>query len=158
MSVYKERGRWRWSFTYNGKRYSGTAPLASNLAKTAEALERAEMDRLITRKFTGAMPTWTEFAPRFVAYQKEHTKPLTHLNHEHVVRLHLTPILAKLKLDAIGTGDIDALKASWTCEPSSKNMRLRVLRRALSIAIDWEILHALPKFKFVPERRSTRAS
>jgi integrase len=150
LSAYKDRhGRWRWRFTFKGKRYSGSAPLGSNTKATAEKLERTTLDRLVARKYDGVMPTFEQFAPRFIAYQLEHTKPLTHLNHEHVSRNHLVPHLGKLKLDEIGVEDIDGLKSMWKCAPSTKNMRLRVLRRCLLLAVEWGILDKAPRFKML---------
>jgi integrase len=159
MPAYKgEDGRWRYRFTYKGERHGGSTPRSANTKANAIALERQHLDKLVARLNLGEVPTIAKFAPQYLDFQREHTKPLTYLNQEHIVRLHIVPTIGKLKLDDVTVHVIDGLKTTWreadpTLAPGTTNLRLRVLRRLLNVALDWEILARVPKFKMLKDQR-----
>lgn len=64
-------------------------------------------------------------------------------------RLHLVPFFGKLTLDQITSEKIDAYKAEKlaTLEASTVIVHLAVLRRILSLAVEWGRLAQAPKFK-----------
>lgn len=149
MPTYRDGKRWRYRFTINGKRYGGSTPINNNTQRVAEALERAHIDRVVARRYAGVMPTIKEFIVRFLAYQKQHTKPLTYNLHETILRLHVEPYVAKLPLDEFRRAEYDALASKWTCEPRTTNTRLGVVQRMLSLAAEWEIIPSAPKPKLL---------
>jgi len=154
MPPYEDpTGRWRFRFSFEGKRYSGSAPKASNTKKTALALERRLADKLVARRFTGTMPTVRDFIPRFLEHQKAHTKPLTHELHDTICTLHIEPHVGKLKLDQLRRGELEGLKMTWLgagAGPRTVNTRLGVAVRMLSFAAnDLEILDSVPKVKLM---------
>ena len=88
MAAYQDKhGRWRYRFTYQGERHSGSAPAHANTKKTALAIEKQLQEKLVARVFTGEMPTVAAFAARFLEYQRVETKPLTYELHETIIRL-----------------------------------------------------------------------
>lgn len=154
MPAYEDKhGRWRYRFTFQGKRYSGSAPKGNNTKKVALALERQHLDRLIARKFTGVMPTVKEFIGRFLEYQKAHTKQLTHELHETICTIHIEPHVGKLGIDQLRRGELEGLKMKWLeagAAPRTVNTRLGVAVRMLSHAAnDLEILDSVPKVKLM---------
>lgn len=150
MTVYLDGKSWRWRFTYKGERYSGSAPAGANTKKNALAIEKHTLDRLVARENIGIKPTLTAFSVMYLEHQKVNTKPLTYRTHEGAIRLHLLPTLGKMKIDEIGTLEIDQLAAEWTdAAPPTRNLRLRVLKRMLSLAVEWEMLAKTPKFRRV---------
>lgn len=151
MPAYQDAsGRWRYRFAFEGKRYSGSAPKGSNTKKTAEKLERDQLDKLVARRFTGVMPTITEFSKRYLDHQKQHTKPLTYELHESIVRIHIVPHVGKLRVDQVRRAELDALKSTWASAGARTiNTRLGVALRMLSLAADWEILESVPRVKLM---------
>lgn len=153
MPAYEHKGRWRYRFAFEGKRYSGSAPKGANTKKAALALERVKLDKLMARRFTGVMPTIKEFIPRFLDHQKAHTKPLTHDLHERICTLHIEPHVGKLRLDQVRRAELEGLKMTWLAAgtaPRTVNTRLGVAVRMLSYASDdLEILDSVPKAKLM---------
>lgn len=153
MPAYADRyGRWRFRFIYQGKRYSGSTPKGHNTAKVARALERDLFDKLISRRFTGVMPTVKDFIKRFLDYQRAHTKQLTFELHETICTLHIEPHVGKLRLDQLRRAELEGLKMLWLdkAAPRTVNTRLGVAVRMLSYAAnELEILDAVPKVKLM---------
>ena len=154
MPAYEDgSGRWRYRFAFEGKRYSGSAPKGNNTKKAALQLERQRLDKLMSRKFTGVMPTIRDFIKRFLDHQKAHTKPLTFELHETICTLHIEPHVGKLRLDQLRRGELEGLKMTWLGDgaaPRTVNTRLGVAVRILSYAaVELEILDSVPKVKLM---------
>lgn len=147
MPAYELRGRWRYRFAYKGKRYSGSAPKGHNTKKAATQLERDMLERLLARRFTGVIPTVDAFVEQFLDYQRAHVKPLTvHLN-ETQLRKHVVPTIGKMKLDAVGTLELDMLVTQWSkaAAATTINTRLGTVLRMFGLAVEWKILQSVPK-------------
>ena len=150
MPTYRDsRGRWRYQFTVNYKKYSGSSPKGRNTERVAAELERQHIDRVSNRRYAGVMPTVADFVPRFLEYQKHHTKQLTHELHETICTLHVVPTIGKKPLDEVRRAELDALVLRWGCAPRTANTRLGVVMRMLSLAKEWEILESVPDVKYV---------
>jgi len=148
MSAYKDKhGRWRYRFTRNGQRYSGSTLPAYNTKKAAEQLERVHVEKLQANVYTGVMPRVREFIARFLDYQKARFKSSTYK----LQRLHLEVHVAgsaigALPLDAVGSRELDALVTKWSdsAKPRTVNSRLGTLLRMFAVAVEWKILAAVP--------------
>lgn len=152
MPAYKgDDGRWRYRFAFRGRRYSGSTAKGMNTKRAAELLERAHLDKLEKRRFTGLMPNVRDFVAQFLEHQRAHTKQLTYELNESVMRVHVLPELGELAIDEVNRETIDKLKAAWleSAAPTTVNTRLGVLLRMLSLAVEWEILPAVPAVKFL---------
>ncbi len=151
MPPYCEKGRWRFRFVYEGRRYSGSTPKGHNTKVIAKQLEHDMIERLSKKRYTGVMPTVADFAVRFLDYQRTNTKPLTYELHERIVTVHIVPRIGKLKLDAVNKARIADLVAYWreSAAATTTNTRTGVLLRILSLAVEQEILHAAPKVKLL---------
>lgn len=151
MTAYEDGGRWRYRFRFRGKRYGGTAPTSRNLKSVAARMEREHIDRLVSLRFEGEMPTVKLFAETYLEYQRAHTKPLTVELHENIVNNHVVPALGPKKLDVIGARDIADLTIAWQrkAAPRTINTRLGILARMLSLAVEWEMLQRVPPFAYL---------
>lgn len=158
MPAYKDNdGRWRFRFSYNGKRYGGTSPRNHNTKKAAETLERQMLDKLLARQYTGKMPTLAEHAERFLEYQKSRVKPLTYVQQKAVIKTHILPHVGRKHLDRLATADIDHLATLWAKDSAAKtiNVRLGTFRRMLSLAVEWDYIPKVPRFRFLKVPQET---
>jgi len=65
-------------------------------------------------------------------------------------RVHLAPFFGRMKLDAIGPADVETFKAQKVAEGQSRksiNNYLAALRKALNLAVEWEVIPKAPKVK-----------
>src|SRR5437868_3855858 len=65
---------------------------------------------------------------------------------------HLLPAFGRMRLDEIGMRDTEAYKARKLAsglKPKSLNNHLTMLRKALSVAVDWELLSYVPKVRWL---------
>lgn len=150
MPPYKgPDGRWRFRGVYNGRDYSGSSPKGNNTRAAAVKLEQEMLRKLERRVFTGKMPTVTEFAERFLEYQRTHTKQLTYQLQCTHIRKHVVPFLGSKPLDAIEQFDLDQLKIRWskTAAPRTINSRLGTTLRMFSLAEEWKIIGSIPEVK-----------
>jgi integrase len=141
-------GRWRYRFAFRGKRYSGSAPKGSNLEKVAARLEREHLDRLMSNRFLGDIPTVAKFVPQFLEYQKARVKPLTYQGQEIHLRLHTVPVIGKHKLDMVDAREFDLLVTAWKKAGTAArtiNTRLGTVLRMFSLAEDWKMIRAVPR-------------
>lgn len=91
------------------------------------------------------VPTLADFQTRFVrdyakANQQKHSSIVTK---ESIFKVHLVPAFGSKRLDEITTADVDALKGKLTelgRSPKRINDVLTVLRTALSVAADWDVM------------------
>jgi integrase len=149
MPSYKDKksGRWRYRFAYDGQRFSGSAPKAANTMKVADQLERKHLEKLMSNQYTGVMPTVAAFVDRFLEYQKARVKPLTYELNENQLKLHVVPLIGKLKLDSVGSLELDGLVTTWqkSSAPRTINSRLGTVLRMFAVAVEWKILRSGPQ-------------
>jgi integrase len=101
-------------------------------------------------KEKAVLPTFDEFKDRFMTYSRVNNKPSTLLAKQIMWRVHLAPFFGKKKLDAIGPVDVEDFKAQKLIEGQAKksiNNYLAALRKALNLAVEWEIILKAPKVK-----------
>jgi integrase len=93
------------------------------------------------------VPTLAQFAPRFVegyARANRH-KPSGVAAKESILRAHLIPLFGETKLDAIRTEAVQRLKTQLRDRaPKTVNNVLAVLRRLLSVAVEWGVITTMP--------------
>ncbi len=154
MPPYKDnRGRWRFRLQHNGRRYSGSTTKAYNTKVAACALEKALVEKLEDKAYTGKMPTIAEFVTRFLDHQAGHTAQLTQKSQRYNLTLHVVPTLGSKPLDSIGVMQVDGLKALWRNGGAARttiNTRLDTLQRMLSLGYEWGYLRKVPKLKRLP--------
>lgn len=158
MPQYKDtHGRWRYRFAYQGHRYGGSTPRGHNTKKAAEKLERQHLEKLVSRQYTGKMPTVAEFAERFTDHQETRTKPLTQIQQKATIKTHVVPHIGKLRLDQVDVARIDGLVSLWAKNSAAKtiNTRLGTLRRMLSLAAEWDIIAKVPRIRFLKIPKDT---
>lgn len=159
MPAFKDpSGRWRFRFSYLGKRYSGSAPTGNNTKKAAEALEKAMLERLASRRFTGVMPTVKEFVKRFLEHQGARVKPLTLALHTTLMNLHVVPVLGHQRLDAVGASELAALATSWRTRGdaiTTVNTRMGTVQTMFGLAVDWGFLLVAPKIVYFKVPKET---
>lgn len=159
MAAYKDTDeRWRYRFSYNGQRFSGTTPRGHNTKKAAERIEREQLERLIAKQYLGEMPTVRQFAARFLEHQQARTKPLTQAQQRATINIHFVPKYGAMKLDRIEKMHIDEMISAWSSDghkPKTINTRLGTVRRMLSLAVEWNILPRVPLFAFLKIAQDT---
>lgn len=96
---------------------------------------------------------WDDFMRRHV---RPNNKPSEIAKKESVYKHHLKSAFGSMPLDKIRRVDVEDYKAikSDDLEPKTINNQLVILSKALSCAIDWEIIEAMPVIKpmAVPEQ------
>ena len=104
-------------------------------------------------------PRLAVFAKEFIdTYAKANNKPSEVQSKQTILKMHLVPEMGTLKLNEIGQRKIETYKARKLesgLSPKTVNNHLTVLRRLLSLAVEWEQLDHLPPFKWlrVPEQK-----
>jgi integrase len=152
MPAYPDsKGRWRYRFAKNGRRYSGSTPKGGNTKRVAVRMESEHVDRVSLNSYEGKMPTVKDFAKRFLEYQKARTKPLTQKQQVATVNNHIVPAVGGLRVDMFNKERIDGLITKWgaNSKPKTINTRLGTLRRMLVLAKDWKLISEVPKVEFV---------
>ena len=87
------------------------------------------------------------FAPRFLeGYAKANRqKPSGVSAKDTILRVHLIPLFGETKLDAITTESVQRLKTRLGEKaPKTVNNVLAVLRRLLTVAVEWGVIETLP--------------
>jgi integrase len=160
MSVYK-RGKFYWyKFMWRGKLIQeSTRQGNAQVARNQAAAHRTRLsNREVGIREKKPAPTLAEFVPRFLPWVKATTAEKTWRDHYGAgcgALLRYKPI-AKLPLDQITSeraADFAAWRRAQGIEVSSVNTTLRVLRRILRVAGDWELLNSAPKIKQLPGER-----
>jgi integrase len=92
------------------------------------------------------VPTVAEFKETFLDYAKtEREKPSTVAAKESIVRCHLIPVIGGLRLDAITSRHVHAVKRSLdNRKPKTVNNVLVVLKAMVRVAIDLGVLSGSP--------------
>lgn len=155
MTTYKNnRGRWAVDVTLEHpdgrvERVRKTAPVQTKRA--AEQYEREVREALLAGKRGKPMPTLAEFWPEYMATAELHNKASSLAAKRSLYRNHLEPYFGGMRLDAIGTREIDGFTAhtSATLHAKSVNNALTILHHALDTAVQWEILKSAPRVKWL---------
>jgi len=101
-----------------------------------------------------------EEVPRFEAFKKEfmetyvaaNNKPSERISKTSMLKFHLVPAFGRMRLDEIGTRDIERFKAEKLAaglKPKSVNNMLTCLGKMLRYAAEIEIIERIPRVKFV---------
>ena len=112
-----------------------------------EQRERVLISHGVAKTEQKEVPTLAQFAPRFVegyARANRH-KPSGVAAKESILRAHLIPLFGETKLDAIRTESVQRLKTQLRDRaPKTVNNVLAVLRRLLSVAVEWGVITTMP--------------
>ena len=102
---------------------------------------------------TREAPRFDAFADEFLkTYASATNKPSEVRSKTIIFERHLKPAFGKLRLNAIGVREIDSFKSAQFqrgMSPKSVNNQLTVLRRCLSIAVEWGLLSHVPAMKWL---------
>ena len=93
------------------------------------------------------VPTLSTFAPRFLeGYARANRqKPSGVAAKETILRIHLVPALGRKRLDTITNEDVQRLKLRLKRKsPKTLNNVLATLRRLLAVAVEWDVIDAMP--------------
>ena len=93
------------------------------------------------------VPTLEAFTPRYMAehVKANRHKPSTQSLKEHIIDFYLKPRWAKRRLDDIHDADVQKLKAELAdLSPKTVNNVLCVLNTMLKVALEWDVLEAMP--------------
>jgi len=94
-------------------------------------------------------PRLNEFVDEFIeVYAENNNSPAEITNKGQVLRNHLCPFFGRMRLDAIGTRQIERFKALQRkkgLKPKTINNNLTVLRKVLGVAQDWELIAHAPQ-------------
>lgn len=164
----KEAKNWSYEFVHDGERYQASTKTGNE--KAARQIEAAERLRLAKGEAgihdRKRAPTLAEFEERFEAEIETacSDKPETvRFYREKMRRLLNDSELAGARLDQIDKAMIDAYKQRRSREPSrygtpmtvaSVNRELAVLRRALRLAQEWDIIDRVPRIKMLRGERN----
>lgn len=151
MSVKKRKdGRWQ---VYVVGRIDGARVRFRQAAPTRAAGNALELD-FKAKLGKGAAPIvgalrFTEWAREFLeVYPEANNAPSEVDAKKRIVRLHLQPFFGDKALDRICVGDVERFKAEQKkagAKPKTINNRLTVLRRMLTVAVEWGRCAAAPK-------------
>src|ERR1700737_2389421 len=101
----------------------------------------------VTRPKKEPAPTLAAFEQRFLSEYAEanRQKPSTIEAKKSILRNHLVPALGKLKLDEIGTAQVQKLKGRLSKrKPKTVNNVLNTLSVILRIAVKWGVIERMP--------------
>lgn len=158
MSVKKRKdGRWRIDvvFMRNGarERHRKSAKTRDEALRVEREL-RAALDRGEVQ--TEKAPLFKEWAKEFLSvYAETNNKPSERRAKFQVIRDHLDPFFGSMRLDRIGAEQVEKFKAGQLkatpkpYSPKTINNHLTVLRRMLSLAVEWGRLDRAPKVKWM---------
>lgn len=103
---------------------------------------------------------FSEFADEFMRdYAEVNNAPSTIYSKNVILKTYLKPFFGKLNLDQIGTDDIDKFVGQHKRTGARANTvrnYLRVLRRILSLAVEYEVLARVPKVRKVQDDEDDR--
>jgi integrase len=106
----------------------------------------AEEDRRGPRQ----APALSVFQKRFLTYSETNNKPSTVCAKGIALRMHLVPFFGATRLDQIGPALVEEYKAQELREgqaPKSVNNHLAILRKLLTLAVEWGELQHAPRVR-----------
>jgi len=99
------------------------------------------------------VPTLRKFACEFMeGYVAAQNKPSVAKGKEQVFRLHLLPAFGHKRLDQIGSRDVDRFmgqKLKTGLSPKTVNNMVSVLRKTLTVAVDWGLIEHVPRIRWL---------
>lgn len=101
---------------------------------------------------TSDVPTLRAFSREFMdSYARVNNKPSSIRSKEKILRVHLIPFFGTMKLDEIGSRQIETYKAAKIRGLHRKtiNNHLTVLRRMLSLAQEWGVIESVPRVRWL---------
>lgn len=123
----------------------------------AERYERELRDALLVGSYRrqgseNGVPTFAEFAEDFIATAETNNKRSSVSAKRSILKHHLLPAFGARKLAEIRSQDIELFKAKKLkagLSPKSINNYLTVLRKALSVSVEWGLLSHVPKVQWM---------
>lgn len=98
-------------------------------------------------------PLFADFSEEFMStYAKTNNKPSEVQTKRSALKNHLVPAFGKLRLDAIGSREIERFKSQKLAQKRKAktiNNLLTILRKILSVAQEWELIPFIPKVKWL---------
>lgn len=164
----KERFYWRVDIVYehpdgSSQRVRKNSPV--NTRKGAEQYERQLRQQLLEGTYKKQrkeeepdakerrVPTLKTFSAEFIrVYAKTNNKPSEVQSKESILKQHLMPAFGRMRLDQVGPRDIERYKSGKLADglsPKTVNNTLTVLRRMLSLAVEWEVIKTVPPFSWL---------
>ncbi len=141
VGAFREVGR------INALPSPGWQPPSRHPPSWSGLLRRLRLDG--SRKERKEAPRFATFAEDFLGvYAANNNKYSTLTAKKSAFKHHLVPAFGRFRLDEIGMRDIETYKAKKLADglkPKSVNNHLTMLRKALSVAVDWELLSHVPK-------------
>jgi integrase len=126
------------------------SPANKNQARTIESTKRTE-------GLLGIAPTLAEFSIRFINSLPRRVSPQTYVFYvRHLQPLLAFPALADCRLDRIRPAVVEDFVQSRRKQQNGRgghisvvtvNHNLRTLRRALHLAVEWDVISKVPKIK-----------
>ncbi len=157
MTARKINGAWWVDFRFERKRYRRKSPV--NTRRGAEECERTLRVRLVEgpierkeKKRKRKSISIEKFAKEFMStYVKSNNKPSEVESKETILRVHLLPFFGRRKLSEIDGRMIEKYKAEklQKLKPKTINNHLTVLRKMLSLAVEWNLLGHIPAIKWL---------
>jgi integrase len=159
MAIYKRGSIYWYKFTFNGEAIrESTRQKNQHTARQMEAAHRASLAKgEVGIRDKKVIPTLKNFCvDRVEPWAKstfEHAAPKTWLWYRFGIdSLKKSTTLANLKLDEIGpelVAEYASERQRDGLQTSSVNSCLRALRRVLRLAVEWRVLEASPKVRFL---------
>jgi integrase len=116
-------------------------------------LRQSVLDGTFGKKEVKEPPTLAEFEAEFMAsYVKANSKPSTYATKKTILRAAIVPFFGTMRLDEIGAREIERFKSKMLeqgLKAKSVNNYLSVLRRMLSLAVEWNIISHIPPVKWL---------
>ncbi len=144
-SIYQRKdGLWTVSVSIQSKRIS---KYFKTQAECREWLKKTLNQVQNGLTLEGAKTTLEEFLNQWLISYRSSVHPNTIVQYEGIIRLHLIPVLGRIKLKDLRTDQIQALINAETKKGTSPRMVRyihSVLRRALNIAIRWGMIGRNP--------------
>lgn len=98
-------------------------------------------------------PLFADFAKEFIStYAKTNNKPSEVQTKESALKNHLVPAFGKLRLDVIGSREIERFKSQKLAQKlkaKTINNLLTIVRKMLSVAQEWGLIPFVPKVKWL---------
>lgn len=143
-----------WSPDGVRKRIRKVAPgNTKRLALQQEAEIRSSFDGKNSIKKQVEVPLFRDFAAAFLdEYSAVNNKLSEFKSKASILKNHLVPFFGRFRLDSIGVREIEKYKSVkvGTCLAAKTiNNQLTVLRKLLSVAVDWELIEVVPPIKWL---------
>ena len=163
MSIYKRGNVYWYKFMWNGELLRESSKQGNrNIARQMEAAHRASLAKgEVGIREKQAAPSLSEFCQKRLEPWAKSTFEANTLNNWLWYRAGMRSLLAykplaSAKLDVIGNelaAEFASHRLNTGCAVSTANSSLRVLRRALRLAVQWSVLESAPLISLLPGER-----